>query len=171
MKRVWAPWRVEYVRQTGQKGCIFCRAWKSDKDRENYVVHRCADAFVMLNAYPYTSGHLMVAPRRHVGDVTRLSTDELAELMEATKLSVRALRRAFKPQGFNIGINLGRVAGAGVEDHIHIHVVPRWAGDTNFMPVLGDTRVIPEALDRTHRLLTQAFRAVTKQSGRPRQAR
>lgn len=160
MKRLWAPWRVEYIRQTAQKGCIFCRAWKSDSDRENYVVHRSTQAFAVLNAYPYTSGHLMVAPRRHVADLGRLSAAELAQLMEEVKLSVRALRRAIKPQGFNIGINLGRAAGAGVVDHIHIHVVPRWVGDTNFMPLLGDVRVMPEALARTHDLLARAFRAV-----------
>jgi ATP adenylyltransferase len=160
VRRLWAPWRVEYIRKSAQKGCIFCRAWRSESDSEHYVVHRSGGAFAMLNAYPYTSGHVMVAHRRHVGDLARLSTAELAELMEETQLAVRALRRAIKPQGFNIGVNLGRIAGAGVEDHLHIHVVPRWAGDTNFMPVLGDVRVMPEALERTCEMLTRAFRAL-----------
>ena len=130
-------------------GCIFCHALSAGDDRATLVLHREADAFLILNAYPYASGHLMAVPTRHVGSIGDASTDELAAVMRLTQLGVRALAREYRPEGFNIGLNEGRVAGAGILGHVHMHVVPRWNGDANFMTVTGDTRVLPEALDRT----------------------
>jgi len=159
MRLLWAPWRVEYIRQPACKraGCIFCRGRRAKDDRKYHVVHRGELALAMLNAYPYNTGHLMVAPNRHVGDLERLSEDELAGLMLETRLCIQALRKAFKPEAFNVGLNLGQVAGAGIVDHLHVHVVPRWAADTNFMPILTDTRVIPEALERTYDAVVAAL--------------
>jgi len=163
MRRLWAPWRVEYVRQASRKptGCIFCKARRAKDGRKNFVVHRGELALAMLNTYPYNTGHLMVAPYRHIGDLERLTEAELIALMLETRLCIKALRRAFKPDAFNVGLNLGRVAGAGVEDHLHVHIVPRWAADTNFMPILADTRVIPEALERTYEAIASALHALS----------
>jgi ATP adenylyltransferase len=152
-EQLWAPWRLEYVRQADEvPGCIFCVAAAGD-DEDMLVVARGALAFVLLNRYPYASGHLMVAPLRHVGDFLDLSDEEAAELHALTRAAVAALGRAFAPHGFNVGWNLGRAAGAGVVDHVHQHVVPRWGGDTNFMPVLADVKVVPEHLAETRRRL------------------
>jgi ATP adenylyltransferase len=130
-------------------GCIFCNALSAGDDRKQLVLHRARHAFLMLNAYPYVPGHLMVAPARHVGAVFQATPEEHAEVMRLVGVATRILESEYRAQGFNIGINQGRVAGAGVEDHLHAHVVPRWAGDTNFMPVLNDVRILPEALDTT----------------------
>jgi ATP adenylyltransferase len=152
-EQLWAPWRLEYVRQADEvPGCIFCAAAAGD-DEDMLVVARGTLAFVLLNRYPYASGHLMVAPLRHVGDFLDLSDEEAAELHALTRAAVAALGRAFAPHGFNVGWNLGRAAGAGVVDHVHQHVVPRWGGDTNFMPVLADVKVVPEHLAETRRRL------------------
>jgi ATP adenylyltransferase len=143
-KPLWAPWRLEYVQQADElPGCVFCNAG------DEHVVHRGRDAFVLLNRFPYSSGHAMVAPIRHVGDLGDLSDDEALEIHRLASSAVGALAQAYRPQGYNLGWNLGRVAGAGIVDHVHLHVVPRWAGDTSFMPVLADVKVIPEALDAT----------------------
>lgn len=156
-RQLWAPWRLEYVAGADeQDGCVFCRAWTAP-DEEALVVHRGRTALVLLNKFPYTSGHLMVAPMRHVGDLLELTDDEALEMHRLAGQGVAALAETFAPQGYNLGWNLGRIAGAGITDHIHLHVVPRWAGDTNFMPVLADTRVMPEHLAETRRKLATAW--------------
>jgi ATP adenylyltransferase len=156
-QRIWAPWRMDYIKGEKSQDCIFCSKPAADDDEENLIVHRADRCFVMLNAFPYTNGHLMVAPYEHVGGVEHLEAETLAEIGEWVQRGVRALEVAYRPEGYNIGINQGRVAGAGVEDHIHMHVVPRWGGDTNFMPVLGDTRVMPQTLEESFAALKDAF--------------
>jgi ATP adenylyltransferase len=143
-KPLWAPWRLEYVEQADESpGCIFCRP------DETLVVHRGEHAFVLLNRFPYASGHLMVAPGRHLGVYGGLTDEETLEIHRLATSGIAALEAEYAPQGHNLGWNLGRAAGAGIVDHIHLHVVPRWVGDTNFMPVLADVRVLPEALAET----------------------
>jgi ATP adenylyltransferase len=156
---LWAPWRIEYIRGPKPDECIFCAAAGSDDDEPHQVVQRGGSCLVMLNAFPYSSGHLMVAPHRHVASLEELDGDELGELTQLTLRALRALREVMAPDGFNLGVNLGAVAGAGFADHVHQHVVPRWEGDTNFMPVVGDTRVMPQALADTRAELAQAFAA------------
>jgi ATP adenylyltransferase len=156
-KPLWAPWRLEYIEQAGeQEGCIFCLAAAGD-DAAFLVVHRGAQAFVMLNKFPYSSGHVMVAPVRHVGEFGSLSEEEVLELHRLAHGAMAALADTYAPQGYNLGWNLGRIAGAGVLDHVHLHVVPRWAGDTNFMPVLADVKVLPEHLTATRAKLAAAW--------------
>src|SRR5262249_29500979 len=152
--RLWSPWRLAYVTGTGsesQTGCIFCDAVTSDGDAGcgRLIVARGGLSYVILNLYPYNNGHLMVVPYRHVAALAAAKSDELSEMMRFVRDSEIALTEAYQPQGINVGINLGRAAGAGVLDHVHIHLVPRWAGDTNFMSVVGETRVLPESLDDT----------------------
>jgi ATP adenylyltransferase len=155
---LWAPWRLEYVSSASeQTGCVFCRAAAAPDDADSLVVHRGETAFVMLNRFPYSSGHLMVAPIRHVGNLGELSAQEAAEIHSLSARALEVLAALFQPDGFNIGWNLGRSAGAGVVDHVHEHVVPRWQGDTNFMPVLADVRVIPEHLQATHARVEAAW--------------
>ena len=157
MKQLWAPWRLEYIQGAEeQDGCIFCRA-RDGADEEGLVVHRGEHAIVLLNKYPYASGHLMVAPLRHEGEFGELAADESLEIHRLASAALAALAETMRPQGFNLGWNLGRVAGAGVIDHVHLHVVPRWAGDTNFMPVLADVKVLPEALEDSRRKLAEAW--------------
>jgi ATP adenylyltransferase len=152
---LWAPWRLEYVQSADDEpGCVFCTALEGD-DEERLVVHRGAGAFVLLNKFPYASGHLMVAPTRHVGEFGSLDNEETLELHRLAADGMRALSDVYSPDGFNVGWNLGRVAGAGVVDHVHVHVVPRWSGDTNFMPVLADVKVLPEHLLETRRKLAE----------------
>ena len=159
MRQLWAPWRLEYVQSAGEEqGCVFCRAGEGD-DEEGLVVARGAHAFVLLNKYPYASGHLMVAPFRHEAEFGGLSAEEALEVHRLAALGLAALGETMAPQGFNLGWNLGRIAGAGVIDHVHLHVVPRWAGDTNFMPVLADVKVLPEALEATRQKLVEAWTA------------
>jgi ATP adenylyltransferase len=159
VKQLWAPWRLEYIESADeQEGCVFCRARDGD-DEKSLVVHRGKRAFVVLNKYPYASGHLMVAPNRHEGEFGDLEADEALEVHQVAAAGLAALAETMRPQGFNVGWNLGRIAGAGVVDHVHLHVVPRWAGDTNFMPVLADVKVLPEALEATRRKLAQAWPA------------
>ncbi len=159
-KQLWAPWRLEYVRSADEMpGCVFCSAAAGDDDEEPLVVHRGERAFVLLNKYPYASGHLMVAPTRHVGDFTELVEAEALELHRLASTAVALLRGSYGPDGFNLGWNLGRAAGAGIVDHVHLHVVPRWSGDTNFMPVLADVKVIPEHLLETRRRLAEGWPA------------
>lgn len=157
--RLWSPWRSEYIGQAGSDdgGCIFCDNLAAGDDREAGVLFRGERVFVMLNAFPYNSGHVMVAPHRHAGELTELESSERADLMDATSRSVDVIREAMKPDGFNVGINLGKVAGAGVPGHVHVHVVPRWGGDTNFMPVVGATKVLPEMLADTDAKLRPGF--------------
>ncbi len=148
-EQLWAPWRLKYIENADKtEGCIFCEfpSQGEDNDRQNLIVYRTPHAFIILNAFPYSNGHLMVVPYRHTSDLGDFTEDEMLEVMKLTRLSVRMLKRAFNPNGFNLGVNMGRVAGAGIADHLHWHIVPRWNGDTNFMPVLADVRVIPESL-------------------------
>ena len=150
MRRIWAPWRIEYIRSKKPQECIFCQKQKEDRDAENYILARGKKNFVLLNLYPYNPGHIMVAPYRHLSNLQDLTDDELFEHFDMVRKSVSALRNEYNPQGFNIGMNLGNAAGAGIEDHIHTHVIPRWNGDTNFVTVVSDLRVIPHALDATY---------------------
>ena len=155
---LWAPWRLEYVQAADEAaGCIFCTAAAGGDDDETLVVHRGRFAFALLNKFPYASGHLMVAPLGHVGEFSGLSDDEALELHRMAADALAALAATFSPDGFNLGWNLGRVAGAGIVDHVHLHVVPRWAGDTNFMPVVGATKVLPELLEDTAAKLRPLF--------------
>jgi ATP adenylyltransferase len=157
VKQLWAPWRLEYIQGADEEqGCVFCRA-RDGEDEAGLVVHRGKRAFVVLNKYPYAPGHLMVAPNRHESEFGELDADEALELHRLGAAGLAALAETMNPQGFNLGWNLGRIAGAGVVDHVHLHVVPRWAGDTNFMPVLADVKVLPEALEATRRKLAQAW--------------
>ena len=159
MKQLWAPWRLEYVAAADEDtGCIFCLA-DAGEDEERLVVHRGERAFVLLNRFPYASGHLMVAPHRHLADFQELDDAEAVELHRLAGQGMAALAEVFSPQGYNLGWNLGRIAGAGIVDHVHLHVVPRWAGDTNFMPVLADVKVLPEHLAETRRKLAAAWPA------------
>ena len=157
-QRLWAPWRLEYIKGAKPDECIFCSAATSEDDARSYVVVRAEHCFVMLNAFPYNNGHVMVSPYEHVGSIEGLADPVVLELMNLTQRSLGALREAYSPEGFNIGVNEGKVAGAGVEDHTHLHVVPRWGGDTNFMPVIGDTRVLPESLDDSYSRLASLLR-------------
>jgi ATP adenylyltransferase len=157
MDRLWAPWRTVYIGKDHGNTCIFCDKLQSAQDQENYLLHRGDKVFVILNLYPYNNGHLLVAPKRHVGELAELTGEEMFEIGETTKQMVNLLKKAFNPDGFNIGVNLGTIAGAGVPGHFHVHIVPRWAGDTNFMPVLGDVRVISEALDVTYSKLREVM--------------
>ena len=156
-ERLWAPWRLEYIRGPKDGECIFCRAVESDDDERHYVVFRGDRCLVMLNAYPYNSGHLMIAPFVHEPTIEPLDSATTAEMMDLAKRSAQVLHGAYRPDGFNYGINQGSVAGAGIEDHVHMHVVPRWGGDTNFMPVIGDTKVLPQTLAESWRELKEAF--------------
>lgn len=157
MERLWAPWRLQYVTQDKPSGCIFCEKSQATDDAANLIVHRGRLAFVMLNTFPYNNGHLMVAPYAHLADLEALPPDTLHEMMDLAQLAARALKAKFNPDGLNLGLNLGAAAGAGIKDHLHLHLVPRWQGDTNFMPVIGDVRVIPQSLEDSYRLLTEAF--------------
>jgi ATP adenylyltransferase len=155
-ERIWAPWRLEYVQKADEyEGCIFCDKPKEQEDEKNLLLCRRERAFVMLNAFPYNIGHLMVAPYSHTAELGGLADEEIAEMMALVRDGIGWLMSAYAPQGFNVGLNLGRAAGAGIESHIHLHVVPRWAGDTNFMPVIGDVRVMPEALAQSYKRLKE----------------
>ncbi len=150
---LWAPWRVEYIRGEKEEGCFLCRMFAESTDRENLILLRGEFCAVLMNRFPYNSGHLMIAPYRHIAGIDELTPDESIEMDLLTARSISVLREVMDPQGFNVGINLGQAAGAGLEDHLHRHLVPRWVGDTNFMPVMSDTRVVPEALLETYDLL------------------
>lgn len=153
MHHLWAPWRMEYVANASRpEGCIFCDKPKAT-DEEALIVYRAERVFVMLNAFPYNTGHLLVAPYRHLADPLDMRPEESGELLYGIRVAMRALSLCMKPEGFNIGLNVGTVSGAGFADHVHVHVVPRWAGDTNFMAVAAGTRIVPEALAETHRKL------------------
>jgi ATP adenylyltransferase len=152
MKRLWTPWRLAYLKKNAPSngGCVFCAKISADDDAAQHILYRGKTCFVTLNLYPYNNGHLMIAPLRHVASLQDLEPDELHELMDLTKQAQRVLDKAYSPQGYNIGINQGQVAGAGIADHLHQHIVPRWGGDTNFLTVIGETRTIPEWIDQTY---------------------
>jgi ATP adenylyltransferase len=155
-ERLWAPWRLQYIKGSKPEECIFCAKPALD-DQSALIVRRGERCFVMLNAFPYTSGHVMVAPYEHAADLAALDEPTTLELMQLTQESIKAIRVAYSPEGYNVGANLGTVAGAGIADHVHMHVVPRWEGDTNFMSVIGEVRVLPESLEDTQRSLKKAF--------------
>ncbi|MEW6443288.1 MAG: HIT domain-containing protein [bacterium] len=156
MKQLWAPWRRDYILGPKVQGCIFCKALEEDP-REALVLSSGAFAFVMLNRYPYINGHLLISPRRHVAHIEELEEPESAQLMARIRQCVRIFKEVYRPDGFNLGMNLGKVAGAGVEEHLHFHLLPRWNGDTNFMSVVGETRVISELLSTTWDTLVPFF--------------
>ena len=161
MQRLWSPWRSKYIASgvdSNAAECVFCRIGASpDQDEQNFVLHRSEHAFVVLNLYPYITGHLMVVPYVHTSDLDVLAKEITDEMMDLTKRAQKALREVYSPSGFNMGMNLGSAAGAGIADHVHIHFLPRWSGDTNFMTTVGESRVIPEALEVTYAKLRPKF--------------
>ena len=159
MKPVWAPWRIEYITKEREKGCIFCDKPKEKKDRKNLILYRGGAGFIIMNRFPYSNGHIMIVPFRHMSNLSNLNESERLDLMNLSIMGTQALE-VLKPDGFNIGMNLGRIAGAGIDDHIHFHVVPRWNGDTNFMPVIADIKVIPEYLDQTYLRLFEELKNI-----------
>lgn len=160
MKVLWAPWRMAYIKNARKPAkCIFCVKPGERRDAENLLLHRGRHGFVMMNLFPYNSGHLLVAPYAHTRSLEQLPDEVALDLLALTNLSLKVLRAEIKPEGFNIGVNLGRVSGAGIEAHVHLHIVPRWNGDTNFMPLFAETRVIPEHLQATCRKLRARFNA------------
>lgn len=161
LARLWAPWRMEYIRRANEpEGCLFCRVARGRSDAKDLVLARRANALLMLNRFPYNPAHLMVAVKRHAGQFHELNAAEREDLLELTALAERALEAEYRPHGVNYGLNVGRVAGAGFPGHLHLHLVPRWDGDTNFMPVIGETKVLPESLSRTWRRLRTAIAAL-----------
>lgn len=158
MDRIWAPWRMEYIlNENPEAGCIFCNRIGRNEDQKDLILFRGSTAFVIMNKFPYNNGHLMVVPNRHIANPTNLDEREMVELFRLLNLSIRVLNQTMNPHGFNVGMNLGRVAGAGVEDHLHFHIVPRWNGDTNFMPVISETKVISESLEKSYEKLKDVF--------------
>ena len=157
MDQLWAPWRLEYIQGPEEGACIFCVNGESVTDSERFILMRRKFCYVMMNRYPYSNGHLMISPYRHLGDMAALDKDEVLEIHELLIDSQAVLLAACGAQGFNVGWNLGRTAGAGIADHIHMHIVPRWTGDSNFMPILAETRVIPQHIEKTYTLLAKAF--------------
>ncbi|HEV7771245.1 MAG TPA: HIT domain-containing protein [Solirubrobacterales bacterium] len=158
--RIWAPWRLAYVKDASkdiEEECIFCAKPGADDDEANLIVHRGEHCFVILNLFPYTNGHLMVAPYEHIGRLQELPVETTAEMMALAQRAMGRLEEVYEPHGYNVGFNQGRSAGAGVEHHIHMHVVPRWGGDTNFMPVIADTKVMPQTIEQSYAALKGAF--------------
>jgi ATP adenylyltransferase len=156
MKKIWAPWRMDYILEKKDQGCFLCGGLSEKKDGDNLILYRGKLAFVIMNRFPYNNGHLMVVPKRHCIDLDELNGKEGQELFYLMQVSIRVLRSSLSPHGFNVGLNLGKAAGAG-EEHVHFHIVPRWSGDTNYMPVLSETKVVPEHLNQTYRKLRPAF--------------
>lgn len=157
MKRLWAPWRIDYILGEKPLSCILCDKPKANEDEANLILQRGKAGFVMMNLYPYNNGHLMISPYEHVDTLEDLSDDTLLNLMQMIKGAVVALRKSFSPEGANVGLNVGKAAGAGIDDHLHFHVVPRWEGDTNFMTVIAENRVIPQDIKETYNLLKVHF--------------
>ncbi len=159
MENLWAPWRMAFItpKTAPPPGCIFCTQPAAQHDDEYHILYRGERCFMMLNRYPYNNGHLMIAPYQHVGSISLLDTETLSELMTQAQLALKAIRLAMTPDGFNMGINEGKVAGAGFADHMHYHIVPRWNGDTNFMPVVADIKVMPDHLDNVYKQLKDAI--------------
>ncbi len=156
MNRLWAPWRISYIKEKKAKGCLFCGVIKSNK-KKDYLVFKTEKSFCLINKFPYNNGHLMVSPKRHVKDLADLKDEEARDLIKALLLAKKLLAKVLKPEGFNIGLNAGSAAGAGIPGHLHIHIVPRWKGDTNFMPVLGGAKIISQSLDELHKQLRHAY--------------
>ena len=165
MQVLWAPWRMAYVAGPKEPGCIFCTLPTKSDARDALVLAATPHAVVMLNRFPYANGHLMVAPRLHTADLQRLTPKQFGPLMDTVRYAARALQETFSPQGMNVGLNLGRAAGAGIEEHLHWHLVPRWVGDTNFMPMIGEVLVVPEHLMTTYDRLLPRFASLAESSG------
>jgi|TARA_B110000467_G_C18250073_1_gene439892 ATP adenylyltransferase len=161
MEKLWTPWRLEYIKTPKTGSCIFCDLPESQSDRENHILYRGKYCFVIMNAFPYSNGHLMVIPYKHSGCVSAIDDNETEELWRLTKHCVSILRKTYSAQGFNIGLNLGKAGGAGYEEHLHNHIVPRWEGDTNFMPVLADVKALPEHLMAGYDKLLPQFKNIT----------
>jgi ATP adenylyltransferase len=158
MDRIWAPWRIGYILSDKKEdGCVFCNAYNTENDEDKLVIHRSKHSFVIMNLYPYNAGHIMIVPNRHINNPTLLEADEQLDLFSLVNRSLDVIKKVMNPEGFNLGMNLNRTAGAGIEDHIHIHIVPRWNGDTNFMSTISDTKVISEALEETYKKIKSAF--------------
>lgn len=157
METLWAPWRIKYILNKKPRCCIFCYKKTKNYKRKNLILHESTYGMVIMNKYPYAPGHLMVIPKRHLKDLSELSRDEIVDLFDLIKLAMNALRKALKPHGFNLGANLGKIAGAGADGHLHFHIVARWKGDANFMPIIGKTNVISEQLERTYERLLPHF--------------
>ena len=162
MQHLWAPWRIEYIKIAHEPGCIFCTKPQEDKDAANLILYRGKHSFVIMNSFPYNSGHLMVVPYRHTANVEDLSEEERNEQFALVSRCIPILKEVMQPVGFNMGMNIGRIAGAGIDQHIHTHIVPRWAGDTNFMPVTGDIHVVNEGLRDTYERLAVKFNQLPK---------
>lgn len=150
MKRLWAPWRMEYIKKVKQKDCFLCRIIKEKRDKKNFVLLRTKRAISVLNIYPYNNGHIMVVPTKHTKSLEKLGPQDILEIFHHINTLNASLKSSMQPQGFNVGLNLGKVAGAGEARHLHVHIVPRWSGDTNFMPLIGDTKIIPQSLRQTY---------------------
>lgn len=157
MDKIWAPWRVQYIKQKKIKGCIFCRIFREKKDKKNLVIWRSHHCFVVFNTFPYNNGHLIIVSNRHVNSLEKLTDQELLNLNKTLIKMKGVLEKVLKPHGFNIGMNIGKLAGAGVDKHIHFHLVPRWAGDTNFMPIIANTKVIPQSLEELYKKFKKAI--------------
>ena len=158
MKQLWAPWRMEYIKKDKPDECIFCLLPKESDDTKNYILYRGHSVFIIMNIFPYNSSHLMVSPFKHIGCLTKQNASENKEMTQLIHSSIKILRSVINPEGFNIGYNIGKAGGAGYDEHIHCHIVPRWIGDTNFMPVLGETKVHPEHLQATYNKLLPQFK-------------
>ena len=159
MQRLWAPWRETYITTltSKPKACVFCRILADKKDKQHFIFIRKPHAYAVLNLYPYSNGHCLVLPNRHVGDISKLSQEEYVALMDLLRETKDLLQKVFKPQGFNVGMNLGRIAGAGIPGHVHVHIVPRWKADHNFMPVTADTKVISQSLSGIYKRISDAY--------------
>lgn len=167
MKNLWSPWRSQYIESFKDKQsdgkCIFCQAVEKEiDDINNLLIHKSKNTFVIMNLYPYNNGHLMIVPKRHIGSIEQITTEESHEMMDEIILAEKVLQKIYSPQGFNIGANLGKAGGAGIEEHIHFHVVPRWNGDTNFMPAIGEVKVISQDLGNTKTKLLATYKELTK---------
>ncbi len=159
MKTLWAPWRIDYIKGEKEDGCIFCRKPEEENDKKNLILYKGETGFIIMNRYPYTNGHLMAVPYKHTSKLSELNSAERLELMDLTSKCIDILG-AFNAEGFNVGMNMGRAGGAGIEDHLHYHIVPRWSGDTNFMPVIADVKVMPEYLEDTYETLSQEIKTL-----------
>ena len=169
MKQLWAPWRLAFVEKASRlSGCIFCEKPALKQDAKSFIVRRGRHAYVIMNIYPYNNGHLLIAPYRHIAAIEDLPGPVLLDMLRLTQQSLTAIRKAYAPEGFNLGVNQGKVAGAGIEHHIHLHIVPRWGADTNFMPILGETRVLPQHLEESYARLKAAFGGKRTAVARPR---
>lgn len=159
MKSLWAPWRIDYIKGEKEDGCIFCNKPKDDNDKENLILYRGKTGYIIMNRYPYSNGHLMAVPYKHTSEIKDLGSEERRELMDLTSKCIDILG-AFDAEGFNVGLNMGRAGGAGIEEHLHFHIVPRWSGDTNFMPVISDVRIMPEYLEDTYDALSREIKTL-----------